>query len=110
MTAAVAETIPNLCARGESIAQLTESGELEAVPLARLYSLIEQHLCGLRIVKNGAGYAREFYTFDFAPTPNPGPRTKEMGLPTATRSAGPDAQVLREIYDALPPRLPKVIE
>jgi hypothetical protein len=110
MTAAVAETIPGLCCRGEQIARLNEDGSLDSINLPGLQELINQHLCSLRIVRNGTGYERQFFTFQFALTPNPGPRTAAMGLPTATRSDGPDAQVLREVYDQLPARLPRVVE
>jgi hypothetical protein len=61
-------------------------------------------------VKNDVGWKREFFTFEFATAPNPGPRTAAMGLPVASRSTGPDDKVLRAIYDELPPLLPKVVE
>jgi hypothetical protein len=112
LTAAAAETIPGLCERSGSIAKLTENGELEHVNLDRFRQLISQSLCGMRVVRgdNGTGWKREFYTFEFAPVPNPGPRTAAMGLQHAVRSDGPDDKVLREIFERLPTMLPRVIE
>ena len=110
LTAAVAETVPGLANRDGSIARLNEDGSLDQINLPTLRDLVSKSLCGLRIVPNGTGWKREFYSFDFAPTPNPGPRTAEMGLRTATRSDGPDAAVLRQVYDSLPARLPRVVE
>jgi hypothetical protein len=110
LAAAVAETIPGLADRNGSIARLTEDGSLEYVTLAALRELIGKSLCGCRIVPNGSKFQREFFTFDFAQTPNPGPRTAAMGLQKATRSNGPDDAVLRQVYEALPTMLPRVIE
>jgi hypothetical protein len=110
LTAAVAETVPGLCERSGSVAKLTEGGELEHVNLDRCRQLIGQSICGMRIVPNGSKFQREFYTFEFAPVPNPGPRTAAMGLRRATRSDGPDEGVLREILQRLPMLLPRVIE
>jgi hypothetical protein len=110
LTAAVAETIPGLCSRDNSIARLTEDGSLEYVTLVGLRELIGKSLCGCRIVPNGSKFQREFYTFEFAPVPNPGPRTAAMGLQHAVRSDGPDDKVLREIFERLPMLLPRVVE
>jgi hypothetical protein len=110
LTAAVAETVPGLCERSGSVARLTENGELEHVNLDRLRQLIGQSLCGVRVVPNGSKFQRDFFTFEFAPVSNPGPRTAAMGLQRATRSDGPDEGVLREILQRLPQLLPRVIE
>jgi hypothetical protein len=110
LAAAVAETVPGLADRNGSIARLTEDGELIHVNLPMLRELISQSLCGMRIVPNGSKFQREFFTFEFAQTPNPGPRTAAMGLQKATRSDGPDDAVLRQVYDMLPTLLPRVIE
>jgi hypothetical protein len=110
MTAAVAETIPGLCCRDGQIARLNEDGSLDSINLSGLHSLIDGHLCGMYIVRNGTGYKRAFFTYTFDPAPHPGPPTQTSGVRDSRRSDGPDAQVLREVYDALPARLPKVIE
>src|SRR5262245_60175088 len=112
MTAAIAETVAGLCNRDGSIARLNEDGSLDQINLPTFRTLVSSRLCGMRVVRgdNGVQWKREFYSFDFEPKPPPGPRTKEMGLPTATRSDGPDAAVLREVYEQLPLRLPRVVE
>jgi hypothetical protein len=110
LTAAVAETVSGLCNRDGRIARLNEDGSLDAISLAGLHSLIDQHLCGLRIVKNGAGFKREYFNYSFDPAPHPGPPTQASGLRGSRRSDGPDAAILREIYDQLPARLPRVVE
>jgi hypothetical protein len=112
LIAAVAETVPGLCSRDGQIARLTETGDLEAINLQKVKALIDQHLCGMRIVRgdNGAGFKREYFTFTFETPYHQGPPTWETGLRKASRSSGPDGQVLRDIYDTLARRLPIVVE
>jgi hypothetical protein len=111
LTAAVAETVPGLCERSGSVARLTETGELEHVNLDTLRNLIGSHLCGCRFVRRNDGkFQREFFTYGFPQTKNPGPRTAAMGIRHAVRSEEPDEGVLREILQRLPALLPRVIE
>jgi hypothetical protein len=105
---AIAEAIPRLCDNG-GIAQLDGKGGLEPVNRAALQALISQHLAGARVVKNGAGWQYELYSYDFAPRRHPGAPTLLNPNPGADAAREPDAGVLDEIYRTeLVLRLPKV--
>jgi hypothetical protein len=96
---AIAVTVPGLCNHGGGIAQLDpNTGQLLSVNLANFRELIGQHLCGERVVPNGSGWKREYFAYQFAPAPRPGPPTQESGLPQQARTTGPDDKVLRQIY------------
>jgi len=49
------------------------AGRLTPINLAGLRELIGQHFCGVRVVKNGAGWRREYFEYPFDTQPHPGP-------------------------------------
>jgi len=92
-----------------TLVRLGDDGELVPVNFADFRVLIDQRICTLRLMRKGTKWRKEFYPFPFDPVPPSGPRTNAMGLQTATRSSGPDDKALREIFDALPALLPRVV-
>src|SRR4051812_45292426 len=86
-----------------------EGGQLVGVNRDGWRAFIGQNFCGLRVVKNGTGWKREFYEYRFAsPPPRQQPRPEDFGKAEAVVHE-PDATVLDEIYrHRLLERLPKV--
>ena len=96
---AIALAVPGLCNYGGGITRLDpNTGQLLGVNLADFRSLIGQHLCGERVVPNGAGWQREYYSYPFAPTPRPPQPTQQSGLPQKARTTGPDDKALHQLY------------
>jgi hypothetical protein len=112
-TAALVEAIvvgvPRLCSLDGSIAQLDGAGGLSAVNLTTFRELIQKYVCGVRIVRNGSGWAYDYYSYAFLPKPRFNP-TNANPTPDAGWSREPDAGVLDAIYRTeLVRRLPRVV-
>jgi hypothetical protein len=60
--------------------------------------LINKSVCGVRVTNSGNEYKKQYFSYAFAPTPHPGPRTAAMGPQRWADSKEPDAKVLAEIY------------
>jgi hypothetical protein len=75
-----------------------DQGKLAPVNMADFKQLIDQHICGVRVVAHGNGYKKEFFSYEFAPVPHPGPRTAAQGPQLWSDSKEPDMKVLAEIY------------
>src|SRR5262245_44096381 len=91
---------------GGNIVALDGTGALLSVNRAGLHARISEAICGVRLVKNGTGYQREYFSYQFAPTPHPGP--PQPNQPVKTNSE-PNDKVLDDIYRSLLlTRLPKV--
>jgi hypothetical protein len=105
----IAEATPGLCTQDGGIFQLNEKKELVGIGRNALQGLINQHIAGVRVVKNGAGWQYELYSYEFAPTPHRGPPTWTNQTPGADAAHEPDAAVLDQIYRTeLALRLPRV--
>jgi hypothetical protein len=94
-----------------TLVQLSPAGELIPTNLAGLQEFIDKHICGMRIVKDGIGWRREYFTWPFYPAPRPAQGTVEAGIASqgSHRTAGPDQVALRQIYlEDLLGRLPRV--
>jgi hypothetical protein len=87
------------------LVQLNVSGELVPVIFIRLRELIEQNICGVRLVVNGTGWKRGYFTYAFDPPPKVDVRSGQR----RPDDGGADSSVLEEIYCHLW-RLPKVTE
>jgi hypothetical protein len=98
LTATVAEAVEGLANFDGSPALLDEAGGLSPLNLAAFRELIDKNVCGVRIVNRNGKWQREFYSFEFAPTPRPSPPTQQSGPPQKARSTGPDDKALRQIY------------
>jgi hypothetical protein len=65
-------------------------------------------ICGVRVVRNGNGWKREYFSYQFNPQQRPDMRHGGRRPPNG---AEPDANVLDQIYrEELAWRLPKVVE
>jgi hypothetical protein len=106
----VIHAVPDIYAHQDGIAKLEANGSLSAINLAAFRNLIDRHICQVRLVRNGSGWKREYLPFDFAPVPHQGPPKWGEGPQGPTRTLGPSDKDLRAIYQALPERLPKVVE
>jgi hypothetical protein len=83
------------------------NGELVPVNLADMRALIDKHICGVRLVRNGTGWQREYFTYRFDTPRRPDPRTGGPRPPPD--DSAPDANVLDQIYRfELAWRVPKV--
>jgi hypothetical protein len=94
---------------GGAIVRLDDNGQLVNINRNDLHELITRHICGVRVVKNGSGWEREYYSYRFAQLPHPGPpRAEDHDKPEAVTHE-PDSTVLDDIYrHELLERLPKV--
>jgi hypothetical protein len=78
------------------------------VNLAGLHALIDKHIAGVRVVPNGTGWQREYFSYAFAPLPKGPPRWEDRGK-EAELCTEPDDRVLKQIYmDELLLRIPRV--
>ena len=65
-------------------------------------------ICGVRVVRNGNGWKREYFSYQFNPQQRPDMRHGGRRPPNG---AEPDANVLDQIYsEKLAWRFPKVVE
>jgi hypothetical protein len=105
---AIIAAVDGLCNHSGAIARLNGNGDLDAINLAAFHELISKNLCGVRVVPNGSGWQREYFSYKFDPPPLPdmahgGRRVPDNSLP--------DANVLDVIFRTeLVWRLPKVKE
>jgi hypothetical protein len=107
---AIRDAIPELCNR-DGIARLDAGGGLGPINLAGFRSLLDERICGVRVVPNGDGtWGREYFSFKFEPLP----RVHWDGrgpYPPEVKATEPDFSVLDEVYrTALVPLLPRVKE
>jgi hypothetical protein len=93
---AIAGAVDGLCNYNESIARLNGKGDLDAISLDIFRDLIERNICGLRVVHNGTGWQREYFTYGFEPQSRPDPRVSGPRPPLD--NSKPDSNVLDEIY------------
>ena len=85
-------------------------GKLTPVNMSDFHELVSKHLCGVRVVANGGKYKREYFSYEFAPSPHPGPRTAAMGPQYWSDSKEPSMKDLSEIYGSkLLKLVPKVV-
>jgi hypothetical protein len=92
-----------------SLVQLDVKGALVPIGRDALHRLIDQHIAAVRVVKNGTGWRKEYFTYSFAPRPRSGPPTMANPNPDAGAGREPDDKALDEIYRReLPWRLPRV--
>jgi hypothetical protein len=106
---AITETIA-LFDHDGAIVRLDGDGQLVNINRNDLHALITEHICGLRVVKNGSGrYQRQYFSYQFATSgPRQQPRPEDFGKPEVV-SHEPDMLALDEIYrHRLLERLPKV--
>jgi hypothetical protein len=81
LAATIAEAVDGLCNYDGTLAWLDENGGLNPVNLAGLQDLIGKKVCGMRIIPNGSGWQREFYSYAFEPAPRPDPALAGRSLP-----------------------------
>ena len=95
---------------GGAIVRLGGDGQLVNVNRDGLREFIGQHIAAVRVVKNGSGWRKEYYTYGFAPRPRPASPTMANPNPGAgTVLHEPDDKALDEIYrHELLWRLPRV--
>jgi hypothetical protein len=110
-TAALADTIaaavPDLANRHGRIVQLVE-GELHPINLAALHGLIDRHVCTVKFVNRGSGWAKEYVAYKFLPAARFDPSRAGPPLPQVAATE-PDDKVLDEIFRVeLIKRLPRI--
>jgi hypothetical protein len=89
------------------------TGKLVRVSQNAFRDLVDKHLCGERVVRNGTGWVREKFTYPFAPKPPRAAPTRANPNPDAGSELVPDApddKALVEVFEELPSRLPRVVE
>ena len=87
-----------------TLARLGADGRLINVTPSALRDLIAEKICGVRVVKNGSGWRREFFSFGFDRRPRPAPRAEDFGKPVGPETE-PDTTVLDVIHRELPWRV-----
>jgi hypothetical protein len=108
---AIVAAVPDLfVGREGGIVQHDKGGGSNPINWQRYRALIDQHVCGVRLVPNGgAGWQKEYFTYAFDPPP--GPDWKHGGRRPSPNREEPDNAVLDQIYrELLAPRLPRAVE
>jgi len=79
LTAAIASTIEVYNHNGV-LATLNGTGQLIPISMTDFKRLIDESVCGIRVVANGSGgYKKEYFTYRFPHIPHPGPPTAAQG-------------------------------
>jgi hypothetical protein len=105
----IARAVPGLYDYGGRIVQLDEAGGLNVVNFEKFRSLVEKHIAGIRCVRNGAGWQRQLFPYEFAPAVRYDPVRGGPTPPPDNRL--PDSKVLTELYQGeVLSRLPKAID
>jgi hypothetical protein len=106
----IAEAIPSLCTRGDSIiAKVEKDGSLSQINWLGFCALVEANVCYKRIVPNGSGWKAEYLPYAFGPRVKFDP-TKSGPRPPPDNSR-PYEEHFKEIYNSLlVKRLPRIVE
>ena len=87
-----------------TLARLGADGQLINVTPSALVGLIAEKICGVRLVKNGSGWQRQFFTYGFDRRPRAAPRAEDFGKPVEPETE-PDITVLDVLHRELPWRV-----
>jgi hypothetical protein len=109
-TAALADAIVGanelFCNRDGVVVRLGKDGAPIPLNFTAFREMVEHSICGVRLVRNGAGWRKDYFTYRFDPPP--GPDLRMGGRRPHPNAAEPDSDVLDKIYrEELAWRLPK---
>jgi hypothetical protein len=105
---AIVAAVPGLFDYGRLV-QLDEQGGLSPVNFQMFRDLLTKHIAGVRCVRNGAGWERQMFAYEFAPAVRYDPL--KGGPAPKPDNSKPDHKVLEELYHReVIARLPKVVE
>jgi hypothetical protein len=89
--------------------QLGAGGELLQVNFEGFRRFIDEHVCSMRVVKQGDKWVREFYLLTFPEPIRFDPLYRGPPKPPPPRTYGPSSKDLEELYRHLVrPKLPRV--
>jgi hypothetical protein len=107
---AIAAAIPDLFVHNDgAIVQVDKASGLTPINFATFRDLVAKHVCALRLVPNGAGWQRNYFSYSFPPPG--GPDWRHGGRRPSPNASEPDNAVLEWLYrEGLAPLLPRVVE
>ena len=87
------------------------TGKLVRVSQNAFRDLVDKHLCGERVVRNGTGWVREKFTYPFAPKPPRAAPTRASPNPhDADSELVPDDKAIAEVIEEVVWQLPRVAQ
>jgi hypothetical protein len=106
---AVAAAVPGLANLSGTLAHLDAHGGLSPLGRNALQRLIDEAICGMRVVNRDGLWQREYFTFGFEQPPRPDPALIGRGPLPGIPATEPDLPALDELLKAeLIWRVPRV--